>query len=196
VKRTAPPHARAGLRGGARWGGVTSPQFLIAAFAFIAALAAYVTSAPTPRPPPPLLDFVLTPPARDVREVRYVVVDARGLERPGYADAAPPLDRPPAAALLTASLAALHADLAAAGIWPAGVAAPTAHVIERDRRPLALIDVPPASLGPPIEVAHELTALRSLTATARAAVPTADVRITVGGRESATLWGTVALPAP
>ena len=189
------PVDRAGLRGGARRGGVTSPQFLLALFAFVTAAVAYLVSVPTPPPPPPpLASSEPTAPVTSA-EVRYVVVDERALERPGYADVALP-DRPTPGDFLTAALAALRADLVASGVWPEAVPPPIGHVIDLDRRRLAVVDVAPRPSDVRVDVAGELSAVRSLLATARAAVPGAEVVVTVAGVETASLWGSVALPRP
>jgi hypothetical protein len=189
------PADRAGLRGGARRGGPTSPQFLLAACAFACAFVLYLLSAPPPPPAPPALAFASANPPARTTEVRYVVVDERALERPGYADVALD-DRPAPADLLTAALSALRDDLRAAGIWPDGVPAPSGHVIDLDRRRVAVIDVAPLPVGGRIDVARELSVVRSLLATARATVAGADVVVTVAGAETPSLWGAVALPRP
>jgi hypothetical protein len=175
-----------------RW---ASPQVLLTAFLFLMALGYALSGAPQRlvAPPPPLAVDAALPDLRPV-EVRYVVVDAMGLERPGYADVGLPqraVDDP--SGRLTAALAALHTDLTEAGGWPPAVAAPVGFVIELDRRRLAVVDVAAAPADVNVDVADELAAVRSLVATARAAVAADEVIITVDGQERPSLWGRVAL---
>lgn len=127
-------------------------------------------------------------------EVRFVVVDALGLERPGFADVAL-ADVDDASARLTAALGALRDDLLAGGIWPAGADAATGFVIELGRRRIAVVDVPALPVGATIDVADELAIVRSLVATARAAATADEVRITVAGEERPSVWGRIAPPS-
>ena len=181
-----------GRRCEVRW---ASPQLLIAGFLFLVAATYAVTGAPRAvDPPPSLVVDPAAPPALREVEVRYVVVDARGLERPGYADvglpdgaAADPGTR------LAAALAALRDDLVDAGAWPASLPSPSGYVVELDRRRWAVVDVAAAPANLAIDVADELAVVRSLVATARAAVAADAVRITVEGEERPSLWGRVAL---
>lgn len=175
---------------GVRW---ASPQLLLTGFLFVMALAYAVSGAPQRPAPPPAL--VVGPEQPDLRplEVRYVVVDAMGLERPGYADVGLPqraVDDP--SGRLTAALAALHTDLTATGSWPDGVGAPAGFVVELDRRRLAVVDVAAVPAGVSVDVADEWAALRSLVATARAAVAADEVIVTVDGQERPSMWGRVA----
>lgn len=176
--------------GGPGW---AAPQLLIAAFVLLLAVAFAVTGgAPRVEPPPPVVGGDAHRPPVEV-EVRFVVVDARGLERPGFADVAlAGADDP--SVRLTATLGALRDDLLASGVWPADVDAATGFVIELDRRRLAVVDVPAAPAGLRIDVDDELAVMRSLVATARAAVTADEVRITVAGEERPSLWGKVAPP--
>jgi hypothetical protein len=177
-----------------RW---ASPQLLLTGFLFVVALAYALTGSPQRlAPSPPLAVDPARPDLRPV-EVRYVVVDALGLERPGYADVGLPphaVDDPNAR--LTAALSALHVDLRATGAWPEAVGPPAGFVLELDRRRLAVVDVSavPADVG--VDVADEWAAVRSLVATARAAVAADEVIITVDGQERPSMWGRVALTAP
>jgi hypothetical protein len=177
-----------------RW---ASPQLLLAGFLFVVALGYSVTGGAlrsVPAPPPLVVD--LGPPDLRPVEVRYVVVDVYGLERPGYADVGLPqrlADDPNAR--LGAALAALRADLAELGVWPAAVGVPVGFFIELDRRRIAVVDVAAVPPGSPVDVAVEWAAVRSLVATARLAVAADEVRITVGGEERPSLWGRVALGA-
>ena len=101
-------------------------------------------------------------------EVRFVVVDDLGLERPAFADAVLPRDQAEdPGARLTAALAALRAELVAAAVWPASVAAPTAFVFELDRERVAVVDVGRPGPDEGVTVAQEWAALRSVVATAR-----------------------------
>ena len=170
-----------------------APQVLIAVFALLLAVAFAVTGgAPRIEPPPPLGGGDAPQPPVEV-EVRYVVVDARGLERPGFADVAV-TGTDDASARLTAALGALREDLVASGVWPADVGAATGFVVELDRRRLAVVDVPEAPPDARLDVDDELALMRSLVATARAAVEADEVRITVAGEERPSLWGKVATP--
>jgi len=176
--------------GGPAW---AAPQLLIAVFALLLAVTFALTGgAPRVEPPPPVGGGDPPRPPVEV-EVRFVVVDARGLERPGFADVAL-ADADDASARLTAALGALREDLVASGVWPADVGAATGFVVELDRRRLAVVDVPEAPAGARIDVDDELALMRSLVATARAAVEADEVRITVAGEERPSLWGKVATP--
>ena len=197
VRGTARGVAHGGGDGGSRpargvvWG---SPQVLLAALAFVFAVGFAVTGAGSRVPPPPSLAGTdVAPPVR-TEEVRYVVVDARGLERPGFADVPLPAGVDDANARLTAALDALRADLLALGVWPEVVPAPAGFVVQLDRRRLAVVDVPPITPGTTVDVGRELTVVRSLVATARAAAAADEVRVTVGGEERLSLWGKVAAP--
>lgn len=188
--RRSPATASKRDPGGPGW---AAPQLLIAAFALLLAVAFALTGgAPRVAPPPPLGGGDAPGPPVVV-EVRFVVVDARGLERPGFADVTlTGADDP--SARLTAALGALRDDLLANGVWPADVDAATGFVIELDRRRLAVVDVPALPVGLRIDVDDELAVMRSLVATARAAVTADEVRITVAGEERPSLWGKVAPP--
>ncbi len=176
--------------GGPSW---AAPQLLIAAFVLLlAAVFALTGGVPRVEPPPAVGGGDDAPPPVVV-EVRFVVVDARGLERPGYADVALTGEDDPSARL-TAALGALREDLVASGVWPAEADAATGFVIELDRRRLAVVDVPEAPAGLRVDVDDELAVMRSLVATARAAVTADEVRITVAGEERPSLWGKVAPP--
>lgn len=188
---TAPAHARARRRftvAGVRW---SAPQVLVSAFLVVVA-AAYLIATPTPRSlVPPSLGLTTADGPPVTVEVRYVVVDAQGLERPGFAEVPLAADDP--SARLAAALAALRDDLIGGGVWPAGVAAPSGYVLEFDRRRVAVIDVAALPAGVAIDVGRELAVVRSLVATARAAAAADDVRVTVAGEERSSLWGRVAL---
>jgi hypothetical protein len=178
-----------------RW---ASPQLLLAGFLFLLSLGYAVTGgALRSMPAPPALVVDMGPAQLRTVEVRYVVVDVLGLERPGYADVGLPqrlADDP--SARLSAALAALRTDLVEIGVWPAAVGAPVGFFVELDRRRLAVVDVAAIPPGGAVDVAVEWAAVRSLVATARLAVAADEVRITVGGEERPTLWGRVALAVP
>jgi len=167
---------------------------LIAAFVLLLAVAFALTGGAPRVEPPPAVAGGGSPRPPVVVEVRFVVVDARGLERPGYADVALS-EAEDSSARLTAALGALRDDLLASGLWPAGVDAATGFVIELDRRRLAVLDVPELPSGTRIGVDDELAVMRSLVATARAAANADEVRITVAGEERPSLWGKVAPPS-
>jgi len=177
--------------GGPAW---AAPQLLIAAFVLLLAVAFALTGGAPRVEPPPAVAGGGSPRPPVVVEVRFVVVDARGLERPGYADVALS-EAEDSSARLTAALGALRDDLLASGLWPAGVDAATGFVIELDRRRLAVLDVPELPSGTRIGVDDELAVMRSLVATARAAANADEVRITVAGEERPSLWGKVAPPS-
>lgn len=174
----------------------TSPQVLLPAFAFVLAAVYAATAAFGPRslPLPGVPAITADASETAVREVRFVVVDEQGLERPAFADAVLARDRADdAGARLTAALAALRAERVAAGTWPASVAAPTAFVFELERRRVAVVDVGRPAPGEGVTVAQEWAALRSVEATARVEVAADDVRVTVDGAPAAAFWGHVAL---
>jgi hypothetical protein len=175
----------------------TSPQVLLPAFLLVLAVLFVVSSAfDPPSPPPPALPTVAAGASETAtREVRFVVVDELGLERPAFADAVLARDQvEDPGARLTAALAALRAERAAVGAWPTSVAAPNAYVFELDRRRIAVVDV--ARPGPEdgVSVAQEWAALRSIEATARVEAAVDVVVVTVDGAPSASFWGHVALP--
>lgn len=176
----------------------TSPQVLLPAFGLVlAALYAVLAAFGTPSPPLPGVPAVAAVGTETVaREVRFVVVDERGLERPAFADAVLARDQAEdPGARLTAALAALRAERIAAGGWPPSVAAPTAFVFELDRRRVAVVDVGRPGPDEGVTVAQEWAALRSVVATARVEVAADDVRITVDGAPADAFWGHVALVA-
>lgn len=186
----AAPRARGVAGAGMRW---ASPQVLISAFLLVLAVVYLLSGGPSRVAPPPALGFAGDAPPAVTVEVRYVVVDAGGLERPGYADAALPAAEDAASGRLGAALGALRDDLSRLGVWPDGVEAPVGYVLEFDRRRVAVVDVPPLPPGTVLDVARELTVARSLVATARVAAQADDVRVTVGGEERRSLWGRVAV---
>jgi hypothetical protein len=176
----------------------TSPQVVLPAFGFVLALVYAVGAGfgPTVSAPPTLPAVAAGVADTVVREVRYVVVDEQGLERPAFADAVLARDlADDPAARLNAALAALHADRVEEDAWPASVAAPTAFVFEIDRRRVAVVDVGRPAPEDGVTVAQEWAAVRSLVATARAEVDADVVRITVAGAPADALWGHVAVPS-
>lgn len=146
---------------------------------------------------PPAPTLLIEAPSLEQRlvEVAYVVVDAAGLERPGFADAWLERNNEDPHQTLNASLFALVADLTGAGAWPRSVPAPSAYLIEIDRRRLAVVDVAPLAPGETWPTELEWMVVRSIDATARRAALASDVRITVAGMETASLWGKIALPS-
>lgn len=182
------------------WG---APQVLLAVFALVLGGIYALSARPVPSigpAPGPLLGEDGEAALRMV-EVRYLVVDQEGLERPGFADV--PMTELAAqdpTELLNASLAALRADLLSQGAWPVVVPDPKGYVLLLDRRRVAVVDLssgaaPGAGPARPLtSVAVELGAVRSLIATALIAVDAAEVRITVDGVQAESLWGNVALP--
>ena len=175
----------------------TSPQVLLPAFALVLATLYAVTSAfgPPSLPVPGVPAVAAGGTETAAREVRFVVVDEQGLERPAFADAVLARDQAEdPGARLTAALAALRAERIAAGAWPASVAAPTAFVFELDRRRVAVVDVGRPGPADGVTVAQEWAALRSIVATARVEVGADAVRITVEGSPADAFWGHVALP--
>lgn len=175
----------------------TSPQVLLPALALVLA-ALYAATAAFGPPTPPLPDVPAVAGGGTetaVHEVRFVVVDEEGLERPGFADAVLPRDRSEdPGTRLTAALAALRAERIAAGAWPLSVAEPTAFVFELDRRRIAVVDVGRPGPDEGVTVAQEWAALRSVVATAQVEVAADVVRITVEGSPADAFWGHVALP--
>jgi hypothetical protein len=174
----------------------TSPQVLLPAFLFVLAVVYVLATAFRPAaPPPPGVPSVAAGAIETVaREVRFVVVDEQGLERPAFADAVLARDQvEDPAARLTAALAALRAERVAAGAWPASVAAPTAFVFELDRRRVAVVDVGRPGPEDGVTVAQEWAALRSVVATARVEAAVDVVHVTVDGAPADAFWGHVAL---
>ncbi len=189
--RTAPPAADVRRV----W---TSPQVLLA-WVLLAVAAVYAVSArpPTVEPPPPVPIARETAQRTVEREVRYVVVDEDGLERPGFADVALPADAADDRSVrLSAAVDALRSDLVEAGTWPAAVAAPTALVFDLDRRAVAAIDLDPLPPAAAVSVAQEWSVVRSLVATARAEVGADEVHLTVAGTPAEAVWGHVAPLVP
>ncbi len=182
------------------WG---APQVLLTVFALVVAILYAIggRSLPTAPAPGPLLGEEGA--ATSLVEIRYVVVDQEGLERPGFADV--PMTEIAAqdpTEVLNAALSALRADLLAQGAWPASVPAPRGYVLLLDRQRVAVIDVRITEEGRPAgatpsrpltTTAVELGAVRSLVATAQVAVDAAEVRITVDGEPAESLWGSVGL---
>ncbi|MDF1524250.1 MAG: hypothetical protein P1P87_15720 [Trueperaceae bacterium] len=176
---------------------LTAPQVLVSGLALVLA-ATYALGALAGRPvatPGEVPAFDMEAVATVSREVRFVVVDEAGLERPGYAEVALPREQADdVGARLVAALAALRADRVERGAWPPSVPAPDAFVYELERRTVAVVDVAVPAVGGGVAVAQELAALRSIVATARAEAAADEVRITVAGAPARSLWGHVALP--
>lgn len=170
-----------------------SPQVLVALVLVAVTLVYAVGGRREPLDPPPPVPVTPTPTSATVeREVRYVVVDEAGLERPGFADVALAPDvADDRAVRLTSALAALRDDLVASGTWPGAVPAPGAFVFELDRAVIAVVDVAPLGDDASVSVAQEWAALRSIVATARVEVAADDVHVTVGGGPAPSLWGHV-----
>jgi hypothetical protein len=188
--RRSPASASGGEPPTPRW---AAPQLLIAGFALVLAVAYALTGGSTRPAPPPSMGAGGDTPPQVVVEVRFVVVDAQGLERPGFADV-PLAGVDDASARLTAALGALRDDLIARGVWPVTVAAPAGFVIDLDRRRVAVVDMPAPPADLQVDVARELAVVRSVVATARGAIAADEVRVTVAGEERPSLWGKVALP--
>ena len=174
----------------------TSPQVLLPALALVlAALYAATAVFGTPSPELPGVPAVAALGTETVAsEVRFVIVDELGLERPGFADAEFARDQVEDPGVrLTAALAALRDERIAAGAWPASVVAPTAFVFELDRRRVAVVDVGRPAPGEGVTVAQEWAALRSVVATARVEAAADAVRITIDGAPADDFWGHVSL---
>ena len=174
----------------------TSPQVLLPALALVLASLYAATTAigPASSPLPDVPAVATSATATSAREVRFVVVDEEGLERPAFADAVLAHDQADdPGARLTAALAALRADRAEVGAWPLSVPAPTAFVFELDRRRVAVVDVGRPGPEDGVTVAQEWAALRSIVATARVEAAADDVRITVDGAPADAFWGHVAV---
>jgi hypothetical protein len=173
---------------------VLTPQVLLPVLAFGFGVVLLVVSWPEAVPPAPTLMFEAPVVQQRAVEVAYVVVDADGLERPGFVTALLEQTSGDPHQTLNAALAGLVADLSASGIWPPSVPAPTGYLIEVARRRVAVVDVAPLPAGALWPTELEWAALRSLLATAQRLTGAADVRVTVGGFEQASLWGKIALP--
>ena len=188
--RRSPASESGGEPPTSRW---AVPQLLIAGFVLVLAVTYALTGGQARPAPPPSMGAGDATSPQAVVEVRFVVVDAQGLERPGFADV-PLVGVDDASARLTAALGALRDDLIARGVWPAAVAAPAGFVIDLDRRRVAVVDMPAPPADLQVDVARELAVVRSVVATARGAVAADEVRVTVAGEERPSLWGKVALP--
>jgi len=174
-----------------RW---ASPPVLLPLLGLLWALAYWLSGFGGTLPPPAQLAEL--PAATEPRRVEaaYLVVDARGLERPGFAEVALPVAASEESARLGASLLALRDDLVEAGVWPALLPAARGVVLEVDRRRIALLDLPPLPAGMNVDIASELMVVRSLQATAQRVARADVVRMTVAGEEALSLWGAIALP--
>lgn len=174
-----------------RW---ASPPVLLPFFALLWAISYGLSGFEESLPPP--AELAALPAATEARRIEapYLVVDAIGLERPGFAEVVLRDAANEESALLSASLQALRDDLASAAIWPASLPSARAVVLEIDRQRLALIDVPALPAGTWLEIGQELVVVRSLVATAVRVARVDAVRITVAGEETSALWGAVALP--
>lgn len=176
---------------GVRW---SSPQLLLALGLVLLAMVQLVAALWGTRTSAPSAVEWVREEQRVAVEVPFVVVDVRGLERPAFAVRELVAGNLNDERRLNAALAALVVELQSAGVWPAELAAPLALLFEVDRRRIAVVDVPPLPASVRVGVGEEWAALRSLLATVRAVAAPAEVRFTVGGEETLTLWGSVALP--
>lgn len=140
------------------------PAVLVAALLALAGTAALLAAPRTAAPRVP--EVALEPPPAPRLErarVRLWAFDADGLERPVLVE----LPLPAATAgRLEAVLAALRAELAPDGRWPAGLPAPRVFLVEEARRRTAVVDWrPDGPLG--LDVAAEERLHRAVVATLR-----------------------------
>lgn len=122
-------------------------------------------------------------------EVRLLLVDAQGLQRPRFETLPLP---PDPAGRLAAVLAALRATLMSDGVWPADLPTPTVFVQDIDGRSVAVLDLRPAR-DVAVSVRQELQLLRSIQGTVTGNGVDA-VRFLRDGHPATTLLGHVAVP--
>lgn len=139
------------------------PQVVAAALAlFAAALFAAFPSGPE-RPPAPNVDLAASStPAIVTGELRLVLIDGAGLERPRFVEAR---YRDSDQGRLEAVLDALRTELLRDGVWPAEGSAPTLFLGDVGVRRFAVLDFGSGFEG--LEVATERQLIESLAATLR-----------------------------
>lgn len=166
-----------------------SPQVIVAALLFLAALTFAVQSPVRPGAPPTVeLDLDRTD-TTVAEEIELAVVEPGGLERVVFVEVAVPSDE---GGRYEAIFAALREQLIAAEVWPKVVPEPRIFVQQLGGRTVLVVDfdVPP---GVATDVASELRVVDSIAATASR--HGADVRYLVNGRSAETLLGHVAVPS-
>ena len=170
---------------------LAAPHVILAALLFVAALVFYLAGGVPGVPRPERVDIARPKPAATrTQDVRLVLVDAGGLERPRFVKLALP-EAP--AARFQVVLDALRSALEETGAWPAELAAPRAFAQETNRSTVAVVDMPAGS-NAAVDVVQELQLLHSITRTL-SANGADEVRFLRGGRPTDTLLGHVAVPS-
>jgi hypothetical protein len=167
------------------------PQVVAAALALLlAALFVAVPSGPS-RPPPPSVDLEggSAPPIVS-GEVRLVLIDGAGLQRPRFVTARyPDSDQ----GRLEAVLSALRSELIIDRVWPPEGAPPTLFLGEIGVRRFAVLDFG-EGFGA-LDIAAERQLIASLLATLRVE-GIEEVRVLRDGGPDPAPFGHLALPAP
>lgn len=165
------------------------PQVLLGALAVVAGVAFLVAGGGPRVGAPPRVDIAPVAAATgQPTEVRLVLVDADGLERPRFVQVSLPEARD---ARLAAVVSALRDAMRQEGSWPAALGAPEVFVEDVNRRRVAVLDL---RLDAPVavSVSQELQLLRSIRETVLANDIDA-VRFLRDGRPADTLLGHVAV---
>ena len=121
-------------------------------------------------------------------EVRLLLVDEDGLQRPRFETVRLPPDD---TGRVTAIVAALRSVLIAADVWPDGLPAPSVFAQRIDGKAVAVIDLRP-SPGVAVSVGQELQLLRSIQGTVLGN-GVDEVRFLRDGQPATTLLGHVAV---
>jgi len=168
-----------------------APHVILASLLFVVALVFFLAGGVGGVPRPERVEIAPPKPsATRTEDVRLVLVDAGGLERPRFVSLALP-DSP--AERFQVVLDALREAMMQDGSWPADLGAPRLFEQEANRSAVAVVDMPAAPTAA-VDVTEELQLWRSITRTLLAN-GAADVRFLRGGRPTATLLGHVAVPS-
>lgn len=138
-----------------------SPQVLLALLALIAALIYALSSRAAQPAPPVLLQEVAEERELERRSVVLYVVQGE-LVQPIAREVETIVDD--AGADLEVLIAALRLELLERGVWPEALPTPTVFVVELERRPNVVLDLP-ADVLPSMSVRDEATILTSLERT-------------------------------
>ncbi len=182
--------SRPGPEGERRWLRLlAAPQVLIAGLLALAGIAFLVAGGAARVAPAARVS--IAPPddsAKRTDEVRLILVDADGLERPRFVSVSLPGARD---ARLHAILDALRSAMIGDGGWPQNLPTPGVFVEDVNRRAVAVLDI--RSDAPvAVSVGQELQLLRSLRETVLAN-DVDEVRFLRDGRPARTLLGHVAV---
>lgn len=121
-------------------------------------------------------------------EVRLLLVDADGLQRPRFETVRLPQDD---TGRVTSIVAALRGVLISTDVWPDGLPAPTVFAQRIDGKTVAVLDLRP-SPGVAVSVGQELQLLRSIEGTVLGN-GVDEVRFLRDGQPTTTLLGHVAV---